>query len=320
MRIPNLRAALTRADRIQRSRPWLALPVAVAKKSGEDRGGSLAALIAYYAFFSLFPLLLAFVTILGFFLQGDPALRQRVVDSALSTIPIIGDRIGQNVHELRGSGLILAVSLVTAIWSGLGVIRASQAAMDDVWDVPKRDRQAFIPSIARAVALLVAFGIALGVSAALGWLGSARSVPEPALRALTTLGAVALNTGTFLVAFRLLTTADVSWRAVLPGSVLAGCAWTGLQLVGGYLVQHQLRSATEIYGLFAVVIGLLSWIYLAAQVTLFSAELNVVLHKRLWPRTLGPPPLNEEDRRAMEGYVQEEARRPEESVDVRFRP
>jgi hypothetical protein len=86
------------------------------------------------------------------------------VDSALATIPIIGNRIGQNVHELRGSGLLLALSLITAIWSGLGVIRASQAAMDDVWDVPKRDRLAFIPSIARALALLVAFGIALGVS------------------------------------------------------------------------------------------------------------------------------------------------------------
>ena len=60
------------------------------KKFGEDRASSLAALIAYYAFVSLFPLLLAFVSILGFVLEDNPTLRADVLDSALARIPVLG--------------------------------------------------------------------------------------------------------------------------------------------------------------------------------------------------------------------------------------
>ena len=314
-----LKRLLRRIDDYQQRRAWLAFPFAVAKKFGDDRAGNLAALIAYYGFFSLFPLLLALVTILAIVLRAHPELQARIVDSALAEFPIVGGHIRGNLHQIRGSGLLLVISLLASLWSGLGVIRTSQGAMDDVWDVPRRERQGLVPSVLRAAALLAAFGIALAVAAALSSLGSSGGgVLGPGLRALAFAGTLALDLGVFLVAFRLLTVADVSWGDVFPGAALAAVGWAAMQLLGTFLVRHELNGATEVYGFFAIVIGLLWWIFLAAQLTLFAAEVNVVRVKRLWPRGLTNPPLTPEDRRAMASYVREEEIGPEESVDVRF--
>jgi hypothetical protein len=62
-----------RFDDYQQKSKWLALPMAVVKKFGDDQGGNLAALLAYYAFLSVFPLLLVFTTILAYALHGNPA-------------------------------------------------------------------------------------------------------------------------------------------------------------------------------------------------------------------------------------------------------
>jgi membrane protein len=311
--------SVERLDELQRSRPWLAFPVAVVKKFGDDRAGDLAALIAYYGFFSLFPLLLALVTVLALMLRDHPQLRERILESALSSFPIIGQQVQWQgrLHALGGSGLVLALALAVAIWSGLGVIRSAQTAMDNVWDVPKRARQGFVPSVLRALVLLVAFAVAVGALAVLS--GISTSGQPAAIRWLAAALTFALNVALFAVAFRLLTVADVSWRDVLPGALIGAVGWTTLQLVGSYLVRRQLSGATEVYGFFGIVIGLLWWIYLAAQLTLLAAELNVVRARRLWPRSLAPPPLTEEDRKALTYDAKEEEQRPSESVDVRFR-
>lgn len=310
--------SIERLDAYQRSRRWLAFPVAVGKKFGDDRAGDLAALIAYYGFFSLFPLLLALVTVLGLVLRDHPDLRERILESALSSFPIVGEHVQRQgkLHALDGSGLVLAFALALAIWSGLGVIRSAQNAMDNVWDVPKRARQGFVPSVVRALALLVAFAVAVGALAVLS--GISTSGQPAAIRWLAVAATFVLNVGLFAVAFKLLTVADVSWRDVSPGAIGGAVGWTTLQLIGSYLVRRQLSGATEVYGFFGIVIGLLSWIYLAAQLTLVAAELNVVRARRLWPRSLVPPPLTDEDRRALTYDAKEEEQRSSESVDVRF--
>jgi YihY family inner membrane protein len=317
--VDRLKRVLRRIDEYQQRHAWLAFPFAVVKKFGDDRAGNLAALIAYYGFFSLFPLLLALVTILAFVLRAHPELQHRIVDSALAEFPIVGGHIRGNLHAIRGSGLLLVVSLLASLWSGLGVVRTSQGAMDDVWDVPRRERQGLVPSVLRAVALLVAFGIALAVTAGLSSLGgSSGGLLGPGLRVLAFVGTLALDLAIFLVAFRLLTVADVTWGDVFPGAAVAAVGWAALQMLGTFLVRRELNGATEVYGFFAIVIGLLWWIFLGAQLTLFAAEINVVRARRLWPRGLANPPLTPEDRQAMASYAREEERRPEESVDVRF--
>src|SRR6266542_5843732 len=114
-------------DGYQQRRRWLAFPMAVVKKFGDDRAGNLAALIAYYGFFSLFPLLLVLVAVLGFILRGNATLQESIVNSALAQFPIIGDQIKTNVKALSGSaGVALGIGTLVALWAGLGVTNAAQ--------------------------------------------------------------------------------------------------------------------------------------------------------------------------------------------------
>jgi membrane protein len=310
------RRALHGADRFHQGRPWIAFPYAVLKKFGDDQAGNLAALVAYYGFFSLFPLMLVFVTILGMVLHGNTGLQDRIVDSALAKFPVIGTQISQNVHSLTGSGPTLAIGIVLTLWAGLGVLRVMQTAMNGVWNVPYRYRSSFLTSTLRAVIMLAVLGFITLASAAAGSVGSGSGSWSWAV--LGILVSLVLNFVLFSLAFRILTTSDLSWADVRPGAIIAAAAWTLLQAVGGYYVSHQLEGASETYGTFATVIGLLAWIFLGAQVTLLAAEVNVVKKRRLWPRSLVQPPLTEADQRALTDYARQEERRPEEDVDVRI--
>lgn len=315
----SLRGTLERFDHWQGSHPVAAIPVAVVKKFGDDRAGRHAALIAYYGFFSLFPLLLVLVSLLGFALQNDPELQQRILDSALAQFPVIGQQIESNIGALTGSFVTLAVGLATALWSGIGVISATQDAMDEVWNIARRDRPSFVSSKLRSLLGLVVIGTFLVIAALLAGVGADGGWLSVPLRLAALVGTIALNVALFAGVFRILTAADVGWRDVLPGAVLAGVGWFALLAIGSWLVDHQVRNASHVYGLFAIVIGLLGWVYLGAQLLLFAAELNVVLKRRLWPRTLGESrDTTVSDREVIAGEATEEAAESDERVDVRF--
>jgi membrane protein len=309
---------LRRADDFQRRHPILAFPVAVAKKFGDDRAGQLAALIAYYGFFSLFPLMLLFVTIVSLVVRDDPDLQHRLIESALSQFPVVGTRIGDSVKQLSGSAFALIVGSVGALWSGMAVVTSAQQAMDDVWDVPRAERPSLLSRVARAVGLLVVFGIWLVFSTILAGLGSGSGAAAVALKVVSMITLLGLSTALFAFAYRVLTVAHVSWRDVLPGAILAAVAWSALLLVGGWIVDRQIRNASQVYGFFAIVIGLLFWIYLVAQILLVGAEANVVRSRRLWPRSFIDQPRSEPDRRVLAEQAEEQRAVPQETVDVRF--
>jgi YihY family inner membrane protein len=305
-------------DDFQQRHRWLAFPFAVVKKYGDDQAGRHAALLAYYGFFSLFPLLLVAVTVIGFILQDRSDLANRIVSSAAAQFPIIGTSIRSTVEgsRLRGSGLALAIGAVFALWGGLGVADAAQAAMNGIWNVPRRRYPNFVLRRLRGLAWLVILGgglllasLAAGFAhaAGSGWSGVA-GVAASAL----------VNTLLFLVGFRVLTVRNVPLRSLLPGAVVAAIAWALLQWLGGWYVGRQLSRATNTYGTFALVIGLLSWLYLAATVTLYAAELNAVLARRLWPRSLAPPPLGRADEQVLEDLAKQEERLPSQRVEVSF--
>jgi YihY family inner membrane protein len=313
-----LERTLDRVDRAQQARPWLAFPFAVFKKFGDDRAGNLAALIAYYGFFSLFPLLLVFVTVVSMVVDGNHALQQRIVDSAVAQFPVVGDQIAKNVHAISGSALALAVGIVGSLWGGLGVVQAGQNAMNGVWNVPVKDQPNFWKSRLRALIMLVALGAFVIASAVLSGLGSAGGGVGTVLKVLAVVGSLLLNLAVFLAAFRILTAEDLTWGDVFVGGAIGALVWSAVQYLGTYLVSHQLSNASAVYGVFAVVIGLLWWIYLGAQVALVSAEVNVVRKRRLWPRSMTQPPLTAADERTLTGLAKEEQRRPEQEVDVTF--
>jgi YihY family inner membrane protein len=308
---------LRRADRVQRRRPILAFPLAVVKKFGEDRAGQLAALIAYYGFFSLFPLLLALVTLTGLVLSGSD-LQGRVVDAALAQFPVVGDELQRNLRTLPGKGVGLAIGLGGAIWAGLGGIKAAQNAMDQIWDVPMKRQPSFFLALFRAVLMLATLGVFILFASFLGGVAAGTSEAGLFLRAAGILGSLALNFLIFLVALRVLTVEDVSWGDVWVGAAIGAVGWSALQGLGGYLIGHRMESAAETYGFFAIVIALLTWIYLGAQLTLFAAEVNVVRARRLWPRALDPKAMTAADERALRAHAAVEERRPEEEVRVGF--
>jgi YihY family inner membrane protein len=311
--------SMDRFDRFQQRNRVLALPFAVIRKFGDDQAGNLAALLAYYGFFSLFPLLLVLVTVLGFVLAGRPELQQKILDSALAQFPVIGDQIGRDIGSIRGSGLALAIGVVGTLWGGLGITQQAQNAMNTVWGVPRSRWPNFWLRLARGLGVLLVLGLATIVATLLSGLGTVSGLPVVG-RVLPFAGTLLLNLALFLFAFKVLTSVVVPWPRLLPGTVLAGTSWSVLQVVGGYYVTHQLKGASQVYGTLALVIGLLSWLYLGAQLFLYAAELNVVLAKRMYPRSLFPPPLTKADKRAISDLAKVDELRPEVHVDVDFEP
>jgi YihY family inner membrane protein len=277
-----------RADEMQRRTKALAFLFAVQKKFGDDKAGDLAALIAYYSFVAIFPILLVLLTVLDLVLRHDPALRQQVVSSALSAYPVIGPQIKNNVSPLHSTGVALAVGLIGALLGARGVALAMQNAMNSVWAVPQDRRPAFPWSLLRGVGLIVVIGAGQIVTVLLS--GIAGGVGHLLTGAPAEVGTIALafvlNIGVFWVAFRLATAAGVSWRAMFPGAVLSAASWQVLQLLGGFIVGRSLQHSSALYGVFGIVLGLLAWLYLQAQITLYAAEVCVVRAWQLWPRSL----------------------------------
>jgi YihY family inner membrane protein len=310
---------LRRVDRYQQRHGWLGFLFAVIKKFGDDKGGNLTTLLAWNGFFALFPLLLILVTALGFLLSRHPALEQRVLNSTLAEFPIIGDQLQKNVHSLRANGLGLVIGLAGFLWGARGITQAGQHAMAEIWNIPGRQRPSFVTRQLRGLVLLLVFGLGVVATTALAALASFGG--HSLLVVLANLVAsAAVNAGLFLVAFRVLTPGRIPTGQLLVGAAVAGVLFTLLQAVGGYLVGHSLKHAQQVYGFFAIVLGLMSWLFLSAQVTLYGAEVNVVRARRLWPRSILQPPLTQADQRALIDLAKQEERRPEEAVNVQFTP
>lgn len=313
-------ALLRRLDLTQRRRRWLAFPFAVIKKFSEDQAGNLAALVAYYAIFSIFPLMLAMSTILGFVLHGHPDWQNEVTNSALKNFPLIGNHQPPPLH---GNVIALVVGLSLALWSGLGVAKSAQTAFNTVYLVAHTDRPNFLKSLLRALGIVSFGGLGLILTTTLS--GAVTSVHSIGgvdvgtdLRVIGIGVAVLLNALLFLVLFRWLTVQHVGWRDALPGAVISAVVLQVLQLASSAFIAHKLKGASTTYGNFAAVIVLLSWFYLQAQVVLLSAEVNVVRQYKLWPRALTDPPATEADFRAYEKYAERERYQPEEDVDASF--
>jgi YihY family inner membrane protein len=309
--------ALRRVDRYQQAHGLLGFLFGVAKKFGDDKGGNLTTLLAWNGFFALFPLLLILVTALGLLLAGHPALEQRVLHSTLTQFPIIGDQLQRNIHGLRGNTFGLVVGLAGFLWGARGVTQAGQHAMAEIWNVPGKHRPSFATRQLRGLLLLLVF--ALGVIATTALASLAILVRHSLFFTIANLTASAVvNAALFLLGFRVLTPRQIPTRQLLVGAVVAGMLWVALQTAGGYLVGHNLKHANQVYGFFAIVLGLLSWLYLAAEATLYAAEINVVRARRLWPRSILQPPLTPSDRQALADLAKQEERRPEETIEVKF--
>jgi YihY family inner membrane protein len=307
-------------DRFQQRHTVPAVVFGIIKKFGDDNAGVLVSNLAYAAFGAIFPLLLLLVTVLGIVLKNNPSLQHDIINSTLSEFPIIGNEIGNNIHALqRGSTVALVISILGLVWASTGLAQAGLFAMAQVWDLPGPARPNYLTRLIRSLAFLGVLALGIGVTTVIAAFGTFTGQAWY-LFTLSLVVAVIVNTGQYFLAFRVLTPKVVATRKLWPGAVLGGIGWTALQALGGYFVGHQLKNTSQVYGTFALVLGLLAWIYIGVELSIYAAELNVVLAERLWPRSIVQPPLTEADERALAAQIMENQRLPGQQVGVTYAP
>jgi len=317
LRMNPVERAIRRVDATQQRHRVAAFIFGVIKKYGDDNGGVLAANMAFSAFVSVFPLLLIMVTVLVQVAARSPALQASVLNAVSSQFPAIGNTlVGQISVMHRSSTISLIVGLLVLTWGVTGLAQAGLFTMEQVWNLPGPARPGFVPRLGRCMEFLGVLAVGLAVSPLLASLVT-YGHHGLAVRVLAQALAVLANAGLYLAVFRVLTPKGVPTRDLVAGAVVGGVAWTVLLAVGAYVVHRDLRTASA-YGIFATVLVLAAWIYLGVRVTIYAAEVNVVLTRRLWPRTIVQPPLAEADRASMALQALQNQRREEQSVRVSF--
>ena len=320
-------SATERLDRFQQRHHAAGFPLAVVYKFVDDQGGYLAALLTYYGFLSLFPLLLLLVTVLGYLLNGNAHLQQQILSSALTQFPIIGNQIQTNVHSLHASGPALVVGILGSLYGGIGVAQAGQNAMNVMWAIPRNRRPNPVKARLRSLIAVLLLGGGVVATTALSGLFAGQGAFGRSLgwtgTVLALVLALAGNTGLFLAGFRFLTADHIPFRHLVPGAIAAAAVWQALQAVGTFYVGHSLRHASQVYGLFGLVLGLLGWLYVAALVVVLCAEVNVVRERHLWPRALLTPftddvDLTRADERTYASAAEAQQTKGFERIDVSF--
>jgi uncharacterized BrkB/YihY/UPF0761 family membrane protein len=269
--------------------------VAVVKKHGDDRGGQMSALITFYGFLAVFPLLLLFITIVGLVVGPRSHLEHELVHSALSQFPVVGQELDKSITALhRPSALAFVASALGLLWGSLGITNTIQRASETMWGVPRRHEASLFKRVRRGFLLLGTIALAVVGSAVLAGLstvgGGTLSAYPAAYWSYTLLGAGAVNLAAYLLAFRILAPPGTGWRSLLPGTLIGGVGWTALEILGGVLISHLLRHTTQLYGFFAIVLGLIFWLSLGSQLFVYASQANVVLARHLWPRHLDDRP------------------------------
>ncbi|MBI5340185.1 MAG: YihY/virulence factor BrkB family protein [Mycolicibacterium rufum] len=309
-------------DRLQQRSRAAGFAIAVVYKYVDDQAGYLAALITYYAFVSLFPLLLLLTTLLGVVLAGRPEWREQIVNAAIDQFPVISDQLNRP-EALSGGTTAVIIGIAGALYGGLGVGNALQNAMNTVWAVPRYTRPDPIRARLYSLVLLIVLGSAVIGTTVLTAVGRAWA----GLGFLGTVGVVvaslALNTAVCVAAFRVTTVRSLSYRDVLPGALTAAVLWQMLQWFGAAYVAHVLGTASATNSVFAIVLGLLAFLYLVSTSLLVCAEINAVRVDRLHPRALLTPftdnvELTEADRKMYAGQAEAQQAKGFQRVDVTF--
>jgi uncharacterized BrkB/YihY/UPF0761 family membrane protein len=287
----------------------LGFPWAVIKRYIEDHGGWLGSLIAYYGFFSLYPLLVAFTTIATWLFDDRPQTLQRILTAVWSKVPFattdLAEEVTEQVEDLSGQGWIAVVSLLVSLWGAIGVVRVLQDGVNTMWGVPRYRRPPYLAKVGRGAVMLALLGVGVFASAVVAGVTLAVDLPVVA-----TIGAavanIALSALVTLAVYRLVLGRSVPHRDHMPGAVIMGVGVWGLTLIGGLYVQRVIARMTNVFGPFASTIGLLAYVSLLIQIFVLATEVNVVRSKQLWPRALTHE-LGEPDRRAIALSMQREA-------------
>jgi membrane protein len=295
--------------RVQRRRRLLAFPFAVFKRYGEDNGGWVSALISYYGFFSLFPLLVVFVSVATWILGDRPDLLHRVLEAVWSRVPFgaagLQESVEHEVQTLQANVWVMIVSIAVTLWGGMGVVRVLQDAVNIVWGVARFRRPGFFPKLARSLAILGLLGLGLVTFGVVAGLTVTATVPAAGL-VVAAIANVVLGALIAIAMYHLSIAEPTPTSDFVPGAILMAVGGYGLNLVAGIYVQDVIARTSGIYGPFATTIGVLAYVSLIVQLFVVATEVNVVRAKRLWPRSLTGRALGTPDARAVEVTLRRE--------------
>ncbi len=305
-------------DRLQRRYCVLGFPYAVVKKYSDDGGAREAALITYYGFLSIFPLLLIAVAVLTRVLAASPDLRQRLV--AVVVPPSLQSTVEHSVQHLPTSPVPFVAGLIGLLFSGTGVVFSAWQTLNHVAAVPHRLRGSFLSRYVRVFIMLATVLVAVGTVGGLTVLVTAVPRLPGEGRVLAAVGSGGVVCAVLLVGARVLLARPVSVRSLWPGAVLGAVAVMLVLNLGAPLLAHLVSAAGPVYGSFAAVAGLFAVIYLVSQALVYSAEVNAVRHARLWPRAVDVNHPTSADIRALRLLAQEQERIPAARTEVRVVP
>jgi uncharacterized BrkB/YihY/UPF0761 family membrane protein len=318
---------LSRLDDRQREHRVLGIPIAIVYKFFDDQGGYLAAVVTHYAFIAILPLLLIASSVLGFVLQGDPDLEQRILSSALAQFPIVGDQLGRP-EGIQGSSVAVVIGILAATYGAIGLGQAAQNAVNVVWAIPRNSRLNPVVSRLRSLGWMVIAGLALAFVALLSSVSSHVEVLGSDLNGvahwLVVVVTLVVMTCVLALMMRWSTPQKDRFRDVLPGAAVIAVLWQLLQMVGGVYVAHVIANANEMNGVFAIVLGLVALLYVASVMAMLGLETNAVLGKDLYPRALLTPftdqvELTDADRRVYREYARAQRHKGFEQIRVTFK-
>jgi uncharacterized BrkB/YihY/UPF0761 family membrane protein len=272
------------ADRVQRQHGVFGFPYAVIKKYSDDDGGREAALITYYGFLSIFPLLLLGVAILSKVLASDPELRQRLITEIVP--PNLQPTIERSVAHLPTSTVPFIAGLIGLLFSGTGVVFSAYQTLNNLAAVPRRGRAGFFPRYIRVFVMLATLMLGALAVGALTVASTALTGLPGLERTVAVLGSALVIFGVLLLAARLLLVRPAPFRAVWPGAALGALVVTLVLNLGPPLLARLVARAGPVYGSFATVAGIFALLYLVSQALVYSAEVAAVRYARLWPRAL----------------------------------
>jgi uncharacterized BrkB/YihY/UPF0761 family membrane protein len=190
----------------------------------------------------------------------------------------------------RSSAFGLVVGILGLIYGTTRLTQSGLYAMTQVWNIPNATRPNFVARLGRSITFLLLLALSLALTTVLTALGGFGG-QKWYVGVVSGLAAAVINVLLYCSAFRVLTPKQVEWRALLPGAISGGIAWTILQTLGTYVIGHDLKGSSALYGTFGLVLGLMAWIFLGAQITVYAAVINPGLTFRLWPRAIVQPPL-----------------------------
>lgn len=288
----------------------------VVKKFGDDSTNQFVVQLGWYGFVAVYPLLLIVLTVFGF--VGAAHLGHQVI-STLHEFPVVGSQFNpeRGSSTLHGSVAGLVIGLVALAYGAQGVTQTAQQAMVRVWNIPQLEVPGFLARLVRSLSGLAIIGGTFLANAALATFATGGGIGY-FVRVPVLAGMILVNMVLYVSAFRILTPPVVSTRDLVPGAAVAGLGFTLLITIGGGLVQHQLKNSSATYGQFGIVIGLVAFFFLLAKISLYGAELNPVLTRHLWPRSLRSENPTEADDRVLHDIVHQNLRRSDQRIGVGF--